>query len=77
MIAGRRRVRGAVTRLAARLRDPVWHVRQRAAVALGEIGDDRANGALRRATLDPRPAVRAAAERALALIDATEARRGT
>ena len=67
-ICGRRRVRSAVPRLIACLRDPVWHVRQQGAIALGEIGAARAASALHRATHDARPAVRIAAAKALAKI---------
>lgn len=70
VIAGRRRVRSAVPRLIRRLHDPVWHVRQQAAIALGEIGMRRAAAALGRATLDERRAVRLAAVEALTRVTA-------
>lgn len=64
-IAGRRRLGRARPALVRGLRDPVWHVRQQAAIALGEIRARAATTALRRATADDRPAVRLAARRAL------------
>ena len=59
------------------IRDPVWHIRQQAAIALGEIGAHRAIAALHRATVDERPAVRLAAGRALVRITGAQVPRGT
>ena len=64
-IAGRRRLRRATGALITRLHDPVWHVRQQAAIALGLIDARKATSALHRATTDGRPAVRIAARTAL------------
>ena len=70
-----REVDGAFSNLQARVRDAAPTEREEAAIALGELGDERAIPALAMALTDERTKVRQAAIRALATLGGADAAR--